>query len=350
MTDGSKEHQLQIDWSGRQNLLRLWLVDDTHVKHLLRVLFDHTPVGETDCFLLIDTIAREMSTSRRTVQRAVKQAIDDELLIVFGSKGRRRCNTYRLRMANIFDRAKHETGGDKLAPQACQPDTPWVPTWHARRAKLAHRSSPEVPNEPPPPKRSACATPSAHPSDEWSVVVEELIAYGIQDPKPAADEARKRGCSAPFVRRVIEFARTKVSQDGIPAWGPGALRSRVKNNLCPGQEIDDESLWVPPDAEYVKAMRRAAEEAARRNEADQQQAEREARAESDRALSELESQCGELLDGLTATEAEQLAADVFGGRGTVQFKVFKRHGRQAKAVRPDLLKALASAAVEEVNR
>jgi hypothetical protein len=258
-SEATQWRQLQIDWSGRQHLLRNWLTDETHVKHLLRVLFDHTPSRDSDCYLLIDTIAREMSTSRRTAQRTVKRAVEEGLIIIFGPKSRRRCNTYRLRLANIFERAEAELKGANLAPQPCQADTPDVPTCHPKGANLAHGSTLEVPTEPPPPKRGAGTTPAAHPTDEWGVAVEELIDYGVGDPEPAVEKARQRGCSAPFVRRIIDYALSQVAGDGTCAWGGGALRKRILN-LRPGQPIDDETLWLSVDPAYKQARRREAEQ------------------------------------------------------------------------------------------
>ncbi|MCA9070497.1 MAG: helix-turn-helix domain-containing protein, partial [Planctomycetaceae bacterium] len=96
-----REVQLRLDYSGRRNALREFLTEETHVKHLLRVLMDHIPQGDTDCFLTIETICREMSAKRRTVQKAIAEAKEQGYLIVYGPSRTRNCNTYRVRFSEI---------------------------------------------------------------------------------------------------------------------------------------------------------------------------------------------------------------------------------------------------------
>jgi len=340
----TRQHQQQLDFSGRRMLLREWLTDNTHVKHLLRVLLDHTPDDGTDCFLLLDTIAREMSCPKRTVQTAIKKAKAEGFLIVFGPKRRRRCNTYRLRIAEIYERAKSDLRERQtkepradLAHDERQIGATQVPNRRLTGAYLAHRNSIETSSKPPP--KHAGETHTVHPADEWGMVVEELIEYGVGDPEPAVEKARQRRCSAPFIRRVIEYARTKVSADGTKAWGGGALRKRILN-LKPGQSI--ESLWLPVDPAYEQAQRREAEqkqEAERRR----RDARREASIQADREKQDaLESKFGPELDALSDSERNELITQVFDSFNQKRVrKVLRRDGQIQKPDRLQLLRHLA---------
>jgi hypothetical protein len=298
---------------------------------------------------LVETIATEMSARKRTVQRAIRKAIDDDLLIVFGPKGSRRCNTYRLRLVNILERARAEVEGANMSPQRCQSDTPAVPNSHPRGANMSPRSSIEVPLETRAETgvvvddslRGVWGGKAPHPADGWGVAEQELIAYGVQDPRTAIQEARDRGCSVPFVRLVIDYARSQTTADGIRAWNGGALCRRVIN-LAPGQAIDDEKLWMPPSPEFVVAREREADRrrlADERGEREECTAARRMEAESREAL---ESEFGTALDTLTRPELDDLADEAIpGGRGGFAFRHYLKAGANSPA-RSMLLKQLAA--------
>jgi hypothetical protein len=119
--------QLTFPFNIRMKILRKLKTGWTHAKHLLRVLDDHAGDG-TDCWLKQETIAEEMETSVTTVKRAVKVAVNDELLIV-SRKSRHGCNLYRLRRAEMRDKAGLSFEGDlpKDQPGLSEPDATGQP-------------------------------------------------------------------------------------------------------------------------------------------------------------------------------------------------------------------------------
>ena len=76
----------------------------SHAKHVLRVLDDHAG-NKSSCRLCEKTIARETELSTKTVGRAIKHLVDQDLLVVFPKNHERRCNEYLLRRAEMCDRS-----------------------------------------------------------------------------------------------------------------------------------------------------------------------------------------------------------------------------------------------------
>lgn len=99
------EHQLFLPFNKRRLILREPITGNTHAKHLLRVIDDHA--GDAcDTYLKIETLAREMETTTRQVRRASAHLVEIGILIIFPRQKGRNCNTYRLRRAEMRDKAE----------------------------------------------------------------------------------------------------------------------------------------------------------------------------------------------------------------------------------------------------
>ncbi len=338
------EIQLQLPFNKRRMILREQLTGHQTVKHLLRVLDDHAGDG-TDCFLSNATLSREMSCVIRTVQRAVKTAQEEELIIVFpgGGRGKRRCNVYRIRRANLRDLAeagKHARDaadaafeGDYLSPLPRQIVTPTTTNSHPRGDLLSSpiRSCIEVSLKPPPPAPDKRTAPAL--SEEWRAVVVALLKFGVNDPEPAIENARQRGVTPSYVFELIAHAKSKPG-----AWGPGALRKRVFNAI-PGEDVA--ALWTPENEAFTRVQRDAG--AARRGEIEKQEIRDRQReiAEEDQALQALEDRHGPTLDAMEGPELDGLALSVF-GEGTPAHRLYRRNGARSPSpmIRSVLLREL----------
>lgn len=156
-------------------------------------------------------------------------------------------------------------------------------------------------NNNPPPTPSKTEPVSSKPPNPWEGVEEELFAAGVTTAPRVVSELRARGAPTELARAVI--AHWRQSQ---PAWGPGALASRLEA-LRTGQSPTE--LWPQIDkaAEVVKSRDRSLQKQA---ELERQKVNaKQTLKQNDSKMLELESRYGEYLDSMTEKQVRKFAVN-----------------------------------------
>lgn len=233
--------QLELPFSlQRRKVLRLLQTATTHEKHFLRVLDDH--IGDRaswDCYLSLETICREMCCGKRTAQRAIagcKRA--GWILVLQRPTKRRRCNTYRIRRAQMWHAVGLAISMDRFDAHQDATDVPESrrqigASTENRHAYLAprldestcqmgastalHIRKEVIKEEVPPPTSS---------QDNWQAVERALVEFPLDQAQPAIRAAQLNGCSPEYILQLIAYARANSARWASPA---GALYRRIMN-------------------------------------------------------------------------------------------------------------------------
>lgn len=330
-------------------------VSECHVKHLLRVLWDHADKGNT-CWLKLQTIADEMQTSTRTVESAIAAAVRLGFIATDSWNRYTKATTYVILWSNIFDYVFGPTEDDSAdEPSATVADglTPndpqqlrmvenppatvadgsgqtirnscgWIEL-HIRNEDFK-----EVGEEKEPPPSEVTNAPPVGVEDlreAWRQV--ELSAGEFVADLKCISAARDRGCTPAEVRALIDYARANWSQWQSPA---GALHTRIRSAI-PGEAPD--RRW-PPARTATQNNHRASVEH-RQNAQEAAESERRLRQQGIERR-ELERAHGPSLDALTPVERDQLAALAL-QVGSPAHRLY-RSNPAAELVRGKLLRAL----------
>lgn len=160
-----------------------------------------------------------------------------------------------------------------------------------------NRTEPNPLPQPPPESPPA----SSKPHDPWEGVEAELFAAGVTTAPIVVSELQARGSPPELARAAI--AHWRQSQ---PAWGPGALASRLEA-LRPGQNPTE--LWPPASkaAEVAKSRERSLKKQA---ELDALKASaKQMLKQNDSKILELEARYGDYLDSMTEKQVRKFAAN-----------------------------------------
>ncbi len=201
----------------------------------------------------------------------------------------------------------------------------------APRSVGSSPSLPVIPSNPPPPSREEGVLGERTEGKAWGNVEAGCIAFGVADAAAAVDKARRNGCTAQDLAELLEYARVNSSRWQSPA---GALHHRMLN-AWPGLPVNEG--W--PAERTGEKQRRQSAAAADRAADERREAERRTQADGERYAA-LEARAGASLDGMAASDRDELARRVLGRNGSV-WRLYKRDGvPERSAQRRALLKAI----------
>jgi len=336
-------------------------VSESHVKHLLRVLWDHCDKGNR-CWLKLQTIADEMQTSTRTVESAIAAAVRLEFVATEKWNRFTKATQYIIRWTEIFEYVfgpAAELGGgageenqsatvadclDESTRNSCgliseQPATVagcleqsirnscGLFSLHIRNEDFKEEGLED--NPPPPEETSGGEVEEVFDSlslkEQWREV-ERRAADHIFDLSCIAT-ARDRGCTPAEILELLEFGAANADRWESPG---GAISHRIRNAV-PGQPADQR--WSEPR----KTPNRQSHTAQRQNAQENAQSAR-ARRDDGIARRELERTYGPILDAMPAADRDRLALDVLKA-GTPAYLAFRRDPA-GPMVRDKLLRTL----------